>query len=171
MNEKNLYLVQKEIYLNKSKDLFFLVYNKKIDIIYFPNVKNLIIVFISNLDKITIIADIDKNGPYGISCDEFLCNIISDIGRPINADIKIDTIVIGNPKVKPKTAINFISPPPIDSFLNKKSPNNFSKNININAASPFNSDIPTPLNPTIKNFIIIINNEKTINTLSGIVIV
>ena len=74
MNEKNLYLVQKEIYLNKSKDLFFLVYNKKIDIIYFPNVKNLIIVFISNLDKITIIADIDKNGPYGISCDEFLCN-------------------------------------------------------------------------------------------------
>ena len=121
--------------------------------------------------KNIIIADIAKNGPKGISCVFFIFNIINDIGSAIIADKNIEISDKGNPKTNPNTPSNFMSPPPIDSFLNKKSPNSFINNIKTNEERACNNDIPIESIPLIKYLIKISIMEKNINTLSGIIIV
>lgn len=116
-------------------------------------------------------AAIDKKGPNGISWLLFTFNNIKDIGKAIKADKKTDTSDNGKPKTKPNTASSLMSPPPIDSFLNKKSPNNFKSNINTKAANACNNDIPTDSIPFIKYLIKASIREKNINMLSGIIIV
>ena len=122
-------------------------------------------------DKNIIIAEIAKNGPNGISWVFFNFNIINDIGSAKNADKNIEIIDSGKPKTNPKTASSFISPPPIDSFLNKKSPNNFNNNIKIKDNNPFNNEIPIESIPVIKNLTNANNKKKNIKMLSGIIIV
>ena len=131
----------------------------------------LIKVLKSNLVNHIIIADTAKNGPNGISWDLFFLSKISDTGSPINADKNTDTIDIGNPNTNPYTPKSLISPPPIDSFLNIKSPNSFKTNINTNEPKPFNIEVPTREKPPIAYLITSINIENTINISSGIIIV
>ena len=50
--------------------------------------------------------------------------------------INIDTIDICQPNISPNVNNSFMSPPPIDSFLNRKSPNNLRRYININEIIP-----------------------------------
>ena len=138
---------------------------------YYNTDKKSIIFSKSICDKKIIIADMDKNGPKGISCVFFTLSNISDIGSARNAAKKTDIIERGNPKTKPNTASNFISPPPMDSFLNKKSPSIFNTSINTNEPNACKSEIPIASNPPIKYFININNNEKNIKILSGIIIV
>ena len=125
----------------------------------------------SNLENHNISADTAKNGPNGISCDFFILRKINDIGKPIIAAKNTETIDNGNPKTIPYTPSNFISPPPIDSFLNIKSPNSFNKNINTNEPKPFSNDIPNKSKEPITYFNVSINTENTISTSSGIIIV
>lgn len=140
-----------------------------IKIIYIVKKSN--IIEISILDKNIIIAEIARNGPNGISWLFFSFKIIIEIGSAIIAAKNTDITDIGNPNTKPNTPNNLISPPPIDSFLNKKSPRILSENINIKAHKPCNKLIPSSSIPLIKNFKIIKINENTINILSGIIIV
>lgn len=116
-------------------------------------------------------AAIAKNGPYGISCVFFIFNMIKDTGKAINAEKNTTIIEFGNPKTNPNIPSSFISPPPIQSFLNKKSPNNFNNSIKINAPKPFTNEIPTDSTPLIYNLTNISKSKQTINTLSGIIIV
>ena len=118
-----------------------------------------------------MIAAIAKNGPKGISWVFFIFSNIKDIGSAINADKKTATMEIGKPNTKPNTANSFISPPPIDSFLNKKSPKIFNNNINTKAPIACIKDIPTKSTPLIKYLININKREKNIKTESGIIIV
>lgn len=111
------------------------------------------------------------NGPKGISCVFFVFSKTRDTGKAIKAEKNIATIDNGKPKTKPITPNNLISPPPIDSFLNKKSPNNFNINININEITPFSKDTPTEFISDINKLIIINDAENTNKILSGIIIV
>ena len=93
-------------------------------------------VLLSNL-KITIIkVAISKKGPKGITLSLLLKYKINDKGRAIKLDKKIVNKLIQGPKEHPIKNINFISPPPKDSFLKIKLPNNISKYIIRNAPNP-----------------------------------
>ena len=83
-------------------------------------------------------APIHKNGPNGTILVFFFFKIIKDIGKPTIEPMKIDKIDIEYPNTSPKTNIKFMSPPPIYSFLNQKSPIFFIIYIVIKAAIPLN---------------------------------
>ena len=108
-----------------------------------------------------MIAPIPKKGPKGIILLFLLYKITNEIGNPMNDAKNIDTSDIGIFKTKPKVNNNFISPPPIDSFLNRKSPNSFNNSININEPIACNKLTPIPLKPTIKYLIIDIYSTWT----------
>ena len=77
-----------------------------------------------------------KNGPKGIICVFFLNIIIKEIGKPISDPKKIANNATGKSNTKPKINISLISPPPIDSFLNIKSPSFLIENITRKAIKP-----------------------------------
>ena len=59
IKQEILYFQEKEIYLNKSFDLFFLIKKG----VYLPKVISFITTFISIFNNIIIIAETAKNGP------------------------------------------------------------------------------------------------------------
>lgn len=67
-------------------------------------------------------APIHKKGPNGTIWVFLLFKITNEIGSPTIEPKNIVKIAFIYPKTSPKTNINFISPPPIDSFLKQKSP-------------------------------------------------
>ena len=64
-----------------------------------------------------IARDISKKGPNGITFSFCLINNIIDIGSAIKLAKNIDTHPNNGSNIRPNTNINFISPPPNDSFL------------------------------------------------------
>ena len=92
-------------------------------------------------DNNNIIAPTLRNGPKGIICSDFFFIINNDIGNPTKDPINIDNIDELHPKTNPNINISLISPPPIDSFLNKKSPSFFNKNIRVKDINPLNKEI------------------------------
>lgn len=115
------------------------------------------------------VAPAARNGPNGITLSFFFQRIIRATGKPINEPTKIDNIAIGYVKTMPKMNNSLISPPPIDSFLNRKSPNFFNKYIVKKAKIPFNSEYNATFSPFIKR--ISTNNiiAKVIKTSSDII--
>jgi hypothetical protein len=108
------------------------------------------------ITRVTGLTDEDLKGKKKI--EEVLpmfLNFIKDIGRPTKDPTNIDKIDACHPKTNPNTNINLISPPPIDSFLNIKSPSNFIKNIIPNAIIPSSIDHKAPGIPFCKNITII----------------
>ena len=139
-----------------KKDMYYHV-NKFISVVRSKCVNN------------TTIAPKAKNGPNGTICVFFKLTAINDIGNPINAPTTIDINALGIPNIKPKMANSFISPPPIDSCLNIRSPIFFNKNITMNATSADNNAYGIDLIPSINIFSISIATPKNINTSSGII--
>ena len=90
------------------------------------------------------------------------------MGKAIQDAINIEKIFIASDKVIPKTNINFISPPPRDSFLNILFPNFIIRNITINIISPQPIDFKTPMNPKLKKLKTTIKLPATANISSGI---
>ena len=58
------------------------------------------------------------------------------IGKAIKVAKKISHIDKEYPSTRPNRNISFISPPPIESFLNKKFPNSLIKYIIVNIINP-----------------------------------
>lgn len=121
--------------------------------------------------SVMIIADIAKNGPKGIICSFFLYKTIRETGSPINEAKKIQITLIYGPKTNPNRNISFISPPPIDSFLNKKSPSFFSKNIIVKEIIPYEMANSVSFNPDLIKISMIKVTAPKISTSSGIIIV
>lgn len=118
-----------------------------------------------------IIAAITRNGPNGISCSGFLFIKNNEAGSAKKEDKNTAKTEVGHPNVIPNININFISPPPIDSLLNNKSPNSFKAYISKKAIIPSNKKDKASKNPNCKILIIVIEIPETINISSGIIIV
>ncbi len=82
------------------------------------------------------IADIHRKGPKGIRLSLLLNRTYIAMGNAMNVARKIVNTAIGYPKTRPKRNINFISPPPSDSFLKSESPTNLTAYIVRNAKQP-----------------------------------
>ena len=105
-----------------------------------------------------------RKGPNGTKLICFFFKIIKDIGKANKLAKKITNKHKNGCKTSPATNINFISPPPRLSFLNKKLPNNIIKYITLNIIKPdkiLNKAYKIPL---FKQLIIIKQPEKNINT-------
>lgn len=115
------------------------------------------------------VAPAARKGPKGMILFFFFHKMTSATGRPIKEPTKIDNMAIGYVKTIPKMNNNLMSPPPIDSFLNRKSPNFFNRNIVKKASAPFNNEYKAIFNPFINK--ISINNiiAKVIKTSSDII--
>ena len=93
-------------------------------------------VSISSLNKTTNRHAPSKKGPYGITLSFLRSNKTNENGNARKLEINIDTKLIQVPTAHPIKNINFISPPPKDSFLNKKFPSSISAYIDIKAIKP-----------------------------------
>ena len=117
-----------------------------------------------------MIAATAKYGPNGTSWLLSFFNIINEMGRPIIEAKNIDIKEFNNPSTNPKVNINLISPPPIDSFLKKKSPNNFISHIITKDIIPYIIDIKVSFNPYVINNSIIRMILPIMSISSGIII-
>ena len=116
-----------------------------------------------------MIAPDARSGPNGNMWLFFLI-VINDIGRPIKDPMNIVSNAFLYVKIIPIKNISFMSPPPIDSFLNIKSPVFFIIYIIVNDKIPFVMVGSTLFNPLKRHISISINIVKNISTLSGIII-
>jgi hypothetical protein len=123
---------------------------------------------VSKLKSTIISVAISKKGPYGITLSLLLKYKINDNGNAIKLDKKIVNKLIQGPNTHPIKNINLISPPPRDSFLKIKLPNNISKYITIKDKKPYPKNskaLPNPLKIILAITIRIV--KKTV-TSSGI---
>lgn len=90
----------------------------------------------SNLETNIIKAAILRKGPKGITLSLLEKRINKATGKAIKVAKKIVIIDIGKPNTKPNKNINFISPPPKDSFLKALSPKTLIKYIARKAPTP-----------------------------------
>lgn len=116
------------------------------------------------------IAAILKNGPNGKIWLSVFFRLIIAIGKAIIAPIKIVNKEAGKPKTIPNISNNLISPPPIDSFLNIKSPNFFIKYIIMNDIKPEITEYIIPSNP-FRKYISISSNAPNIISISSQIII
>lgn len=79
-----------------------------------------------------------KNGPKGTSWSRLKNKQANAYGRAKNEESIKDATDSGIPKVRPKMKDSLISPPPKDSFLNKKLPNLPIRNMIEKEINPFN---------------------------------
>ena len=93
---------------------------------------------IFSLARTRIKQDASKNGPNGITFSFLKRITIKANGIAKTLDKNIDTKLIHGPTQQPIKNISFISPPPRDSFLNKKFPKSINDYIQINAMKPYN---------------------------------
>ena len=110
-----------------------------------------------------------RKGPKGINLVFFLNNIINEIGNAIKLPKNITNKLGSGDKTSPITNINLISPPPKDSFLNKKFPNNIIVYIMQNIINPLNICTKVAITPLLSVNIIKKYAVKNINTSSGII--
>ena len=125
-------------------------------------------VSISSLNKTINRHAPSKKGPYGITLSLLLKYKINDNGKAIKLDKKIVNKLIQGPNTQPMKNINLISPPPSDSFLKIKFPNNINKYIMIKDKKPYPKNskaLPNPLKIILAITIRIV--KKTV-TSSGI---
>ena len=123
---------------------------------------------VSKLKSTIIRVAISKNGPYGITLSLLLKYKINDNGNAIKLDKKIVNKLIQGPNAHPIKNINLISPPPSDSFLKIKLPNNINKYITTNDKIPYPKNSKALPNPLKINLARIIDIEKNTVTSSGI---